>query len=93
MKVFLGLLSWYRQIIKDFAKITVPFIKCLKKNWIENLSCFETYGNLLIKQPVLQHPDVSRPFNIYTDVSNVALGAVHSQKPIFICLEIMSPGS
>lgn len=31
IKSFLGLLGFYRKFIKDFAKITKPFTKCLKK--------------------------------------------------------------
>jgi hypothetical protein len=31
IKSFLGLLGYYRRFIKNFAKITKPFTKCMKK--------------------------------------------------------------
>lgn len=87
IKGFLGLLGYYRRFIRDFAKLTKPFTKCLKKNAKivlndEYLACFETCKNLLMNEPILQYPDFSQPFNLSTDASNVALGAVLSQGPI-----------
>ena len=87
IKGFLGLLGYYRRFINNFAKLTKPLTKCLKKNAkIEHndefKSCFETCKNILINEPILQYPNFSRPFNLTTDASNVALGAVLSQGPI-----------
>lgn len=86
IKGFLGLLGYYRRFINNFAKITKPLTKCLKKGAkIEHdqefLDCFESCKNLLINEPILQYPDFSKPFNLTTDASNVALGAVLSQGP------------
>jgi len=47
----------------------------------EFLDCFGICKNLLINEPILQYPDFSKPFNLTTDASNVALGAVLSQGP------------
>lgn len=87
IKGFLGLLGYYRRFINNFAKLTKPLTKCLKKGAIidhnpEFVKCFETCKNLLINQPILQYPDFSKPFNLTTDASNVALGAILSQGPI-----------
>lgn len=88
IKGFLGLLGYYRKFIKDFAKITKPMTKCLKKdaiidiNNLEYKECFERCKTLLTEEPVLQYPDFSRPFNLTTDASNVALGAILSQGSI-----------
>lgn len=85
IKGFLGLLGYYRKFIRDFARITKPMTKCLKKDAIidtENLEykeCFERCKNLLIEEPVLQYPDFTQSFNLTTDASNVAIGAVLSQ--------------
>lgn len=85
IKSFLGLLSYYRKFIKDFAKVTKPMTKCLKKGAKINTSdpeykqCFETCRQLLTNNPILQYPDFSKMFNLTTDASNVALGAVLSQ--------------
>nr|CAH7734904.1 unnamed protein product [Callosobruchus chinensis] len=88
IKGFLGLLGYYRKFIKDFAKITKPLTKRLKKDAIINpkdtdyVECFELCKTLLTNDPILQYPDFSKPFNITTDASNFAIGAVLSQGKI-----------
>lgn len=87
IKGFLGLLGYYRRFIKDFSKITKPFTKCLKKGAKieindEYLSCFENCKNLLTNEPILQYPNFSQPFNLTTDASQFAIGAILSQGPI-----------
>lgn len=87
IKGFLGLLGYYRRFINNFAKITKPLTKCLKKGAKivhddEFKSCFDTCKNLLINEPILQYPDFTKVFNLTTDASNVAIGAILSQGPI-----------
>lgn len=84
IKSFLGLIGYYRRFIKDFAKITKPMTKCLKKDakiqhTTEYVNAFEHCKNLLINAPILQYPDFSKPFILSTDASNFALGAILSQ--------------
>lgn len=85
IKGFLGLLGYYRKFIKDFAELTKPLTKCLKKGAKidvtkpEYIDCFETCKNILSNEPLLQYPDFEREFNLTTDASNIALGAVLSQ--------------
>lgn len=40
---------------------------------------FQTFRTILTKEPILQFPDFSRPFNITTDASNCAIGGILSQ--------------
>ncbi len=87
IKGFLGLLGYYRRFINNFAKVTKPLTKCLKKGAKINhdeefINCFKMCKNLLTNEPILQYPDFSKPFNLTTDASNLALGAVLSQGPI-----------
>lgn len=84
IKSFLGLLGYYRKFIRDFAKLTKPLTQCLRKDADLELTpkyieCFETCKNILCNDPVLQYPDFSKNFNLTTDASNIALGAVLSQ--------------
>lgn len=85
IKSFLGLLGYYRRFIPNFAQLTKPFTKCLKKNSkidIKDpnyLECFDKCKNILSNNPILQYPDYSKIFNLTTDASNVAVGAVLSQ--------------
>lgn len=87
IKGFLGLLGYYRKFIQDFAKITKPLTKKLRKGEDidldpEYVQAFEKCKTLLINDPILQYPDFSKPFNLTTDASNYAIGAVLSQGPI-----------
>ena len=85
IKSFLGLIGYYRKFIKDFAKITKPITKCLKKNQIidpnndEYVEAFEMCKRILMNSPLLQSPDFTKPFIVTTDASNFALGAILSQ--------------
>lgn len=84
---FLGLLGYYRKFIKDFAKITKPLTSCLKKDAkIEHtpafLNCIKTCKHLLTNEPLLQYPDFTKTFNLTTDASNFAIGAILSQGPV-----------
>lgn len=87
IKSFLGLLGYYRKFIQDFSKLTKPLTECLKKGRkviIDDryLRTFETCKDILMNDPLLQYPDFSRPFNLTTDASDFALGAIISQGPI-----------
>lgn len=78
------MIGYYRKCIKDFAKITKPLTKCLKKDAkiihdAEFKCCFETCKNLLENEPILQYPDFNKDFILTTDASNIALGAILSQ--------------
>lgn len=84
IKAFLGLVGYYRKFIKDLAKLTKPLTQCLKKGATIQIDqkyseAFETCKNLLMNDPILQHPDFTKPFILTTDASNIALGAVLSQ--------------
>lgn len=87
IKSFLGLLGYYRKFIQNFSNITKPFTECLKKGrrirFDERyVKAFETCKDLLTNDPILQYPDFSKPFNLTTDASDFALGAILSQGTI-----------
>lgn len=84
LKSFLGLIGYYRKFIKDFSKISKPLTSLLKKDqqfiWTDVCEdAFQTFRTILTKEPILQFPDFSRPFNITTDASNCAIGGILSQ--------------
>lgn len=87
IKGFLGLLGYYRRFIPDFARLTKPLTKCLKKGAKIDLTpdyidCFENCKTLLTNDPILRYPDFSKDFILTCDASNVALGAILSQGTI-----------
>jgi len=80
----MGIFNYYREFIKDFAKISSPIYHLLKKDtiWDWTSTCqnaFQTLIDKLIQEPILRHPDFNRDFILFTDASNLALGAILSQ--------------
>ena len=84
IKSFLGLAGYYRKFIDNFSQKALPLTGLLKKDasfeWTaEQEKSFEILKNCLCEQPILQFPDFEKPFNVTTDASNFAIGAVLSQ--------------
>ena len=85
LRSFLGLVSYYRRFIKDFAKIAKCLHGLTSKNsqWNWTAECDEAFHLLkskLVTAPILGYPDVEGgKFILDTDASNDAIGAVLSQ--------------
>ena len=84
LRSFLGLCSYYRRFVRDFAKMAKPLHSLTQKNasykWTEE--CQEAFAKLkehLSQSPVLIYPDSSSEFMLDTDASHLAIGAVLSQ--------------
>ena len=96
VRQFLGLASYYRKFIKDFAKIAVPLhelLKCsdstarqeLHRKVTWNAQCrlaFDTIKCIMSSSPVLVQPVLNRSFVIETDASDWALGCVLLQEDV-----------
>jgi len=81
---FLGLASYYRRFIKNFAHVAAPLHALIHKgkSWQWSAECTEAFFELkkrLISAPVLMLPDFSKSFVLDTDASGEGLGAVLSQ--------------
>ncbi|KRY06856.1 Transposon Tf2-6 polyprotein, partial [Trichinella patagoniensis] len=84
VRQFLGLASYYRRFIKDFARVAGPLHELTRKGekWQwgpRQEGAFTTLKNLLVSTPILGHPDFSIPFVLDVDASDTAIGAVLSQ--------------
>lgn len=86
VRSFLGLASFYRKHIVDFAKKTVPLSKLIRKDSIfkwgeEQQICFENLKKQLSSPPVLKHfsNDPNLITRIHVDASDLAVGAELSQ--------------
>jgi len=82
---FLGLATYYRRFVKDFAKIARPLYRLTEQGrqfrWtIECESAFATVKNRLTNTPILTFPDYSKEFTLDTDASQEGIGAVLSQE-------------
>jgi len=86
LRSFLGLASYYRKFIKNFAKIAAPLTNLLKKSvviyeWEGTCDeAFETLKGILVKMPVLKLPDFDKDFEIHSDASDFAIGGVLVQE-------------
>ena len=85
LRSFLGLVSYYRRFIKDFAKIARCLHELTSKNkkWTWTQECDDAFCLLkskLVSAPILGYPDVNGgTFILDTDASSDAIGAVLSQ--------------
>jgi hypothetical protein len=85
VRSFLGLCSYYRRFIENFAKIAGPLNKLLKSQvafkWSQDeQAAFDTLKTKLTSAPVLAHFNENLPVEIHSDASGYALGVVLIQK-------------
>jgi hypothetical protein len=86
LRSFLGLASYYRKFIKNFAKIAAPLTNLLKKSavtyeWEEACDkAFEALKGILVEASVLKLPDFDKDFEIHSDASDFAIGGVLVQE-------------
>jgi hypothetical protein len=82
---FLGMASFYRRYIKDFAARTEGMRNLIHKDTIFKWTLnhdkeFEDIKKELISNPVMAYPNFREKFILATDASHKGLGAVLSQK-------------
>src|SRR2546429_7390347 len=83
MRSFRSLLL-FRKFVRDFSRIAKSLLTLLKKDtpfeWTnKQQNAFDYLKKSLIEAPILQYPDFSKPFLIYTDTSGTGLKAILSQ--------------
>ena len=93
VRSFLGLATYYRRFVKDFARIARPLNNLTKKSvkfhWNKDCqSAFDQLKRALVSAPTLAYPDFTLPFHVYTDASSdaigMALGQIHDGKDVAI---------
>ena len=85
IRQFLGVASWYRRFVPDFATLSQPLTSLLKKGrhfkWGEReQTAFSALKEKLTEAPVLACPDFAKRFTLQTDASRHGLGAVLTQE-------------
>ena len=93
VRSFLGFVGYYRRFIKDFSKIAKPLNELLRGtgrgrrrhshsiHWTEECEmAFKQLKQELLQAPILAYADYTQPFILYTDASNLGLGAVLAQE-------------
>ena len=84
LKQFLGLASFYRRFVRNFAAIVAPLVKLTEKGhvWHWSSDCDAAFLQLkerLVTSPILGYPVFNQPFMVDTDASGEGLGVVLSQ--------------
>ena len=87
VRTFLGLTSYYRRFIKNFATIAEPLLALTRQphshsfHWTSECQVsFETLRTCLLVAPIIAYPRFDLPFILQLDASNVGLSAILAQK-------------
>lgn len=77
----LGMFSWYRRFVPDFASRIAPLTTLLKKStkfaWTKACEqAFLKINKCLVRAPILCCPNYTLPFQVQTDASGYGIGAV-----------------
>ncbi len=88
---FIGAVTFYREMFPKRSHILAPLYKLTeakgKNQFVWTSDCetaFKHIKGLLAKDAFIRYPDPNKPFHVYTDASDVQLGAVIIQegKPV-----------
>ena len=84
VRQFLGLSSYYRRFVHQFAATAQPLHQLTRKgahlDWTQECQqSFDSLKNKLASAPVLNYPSLREPFVLETDASIRGLGAILSQ--------------
>lgn len=82
---FLGFVNFYRRFIYSYGKLSAPLTDLTKAayeyNWTQECQeSFDKIINYMLTEPILKMPDPTLPWEVETDASDFALGAVLSQR-------------
>lgn len=81
VRSFLGMSGYYRQCIPSYAEISEPLVRLTRKyarfEWTDcQQRAFDTLKDILVSNEVMAHPQVNKPYKLYTDACDYAIGAI-----------------
>jgi hypothetical protein len=84
IRSFIGLCNYYRKFIQGFSTITSPLIELTRNDipfiWtLKQQSSFDQLKHAITSAPILQLPNQSYSWTLYTDASGYAIGGVLCQ--------------
>ncbi|CAF3794553.1 unnamed protein product [Rotaria sordida] len=87
VRSFLGLTSYYRRFIKNYATIAEPLLALTRNSdsksfqWTQACQdAFELLRQRLIEAPIISYPRFDQPFILQLDASDVGISAILAQK-------------
>ncbi|KAJ1299548.1 hypothetical protein OPQ81_007342 [Rhizoctonia solani] len=85
IEVFQGFANFYRRFVSNFSSIMRPLTLLIPKyqpfvREKQQARAFQAIKAAISKEPVLNHPDKSKPYFLETDTSGAAMSAVLSQR-------------
>ena len=85
VRAFLGMTGYYRQYMPEYARIARPLTELTKKHarfhWGEEQdSAWRQLRDNLISTNVMAYPCLDRPYKLYTDACDYAVGAILVQE-------------
>jgi hypothetical protein len=85
VREFLGLVGYYRSFIQDYSHHAEPLTALTRKknkfSWKPAAQqAFEYLKQQILKEPILTRPDYTKPFILYTDASDYAIGGILGQR-------------
>ncbi|CEJ05159.1 hypothetical protein RMCBS344292_19107 [Rhizopus microsporus] len=86
VRSFLGTTGYYRRFINNYAMVSAPLTRLLKKNvrfqWSqEEEDAYQSLKNALTSAPLLAYPDRQQVQILTTDASSKGISAILSQAP------------
>lgn len=84
VRSFIGMCSYYRRFLPNFSEIAAPLVALTKKHarfsWTTACqTAFDALKSHLTNIPLLAYPDLNKPYVLYTDASDKAIGACLTQ--------------
>ena len=85
VRTFIGMVNYYRDMWIRRSETLAPLTALTSKNvpfkWTEvEQKAFDTMKRIMARETLLAYPDFNKEFHIYTDASNIQLGAVIVQE-------------
>ncbi|MCP3901917.1 MAG: hypothetical protein GY707_19595, partial [Desulfobacteraceae bacterium] len=85
LKRFLGMTGYYRSLIQNYSGLAVPLFALTnaKTRWKwsdEAQTAYERLRDALCSNKVMAFPQLNKPYILYTDASDLALGSILCQK-------------
>ncbi len=85
VRSFLGMTGYYRSCMPNYAYIAATLVAITRKyarfEWgPPQIAAFEELKALLVSEQVVAHPQLDKPYKLYTDACNYAVGGILGQE-------------